>query len=168
MSPAPLTWRISSTARATAVLALVTVVLAVVSGRGELVTITAPLLLWLTVALRAPRPATTALAATSDRARCAEGEEIELTLDAPTGDGLVYRGELLTGHGPGDPQLVRAGATSWRVRLPNWGAQTLRVTVQIATPGGAWSARVGSWPSAPVVEVKATAKRPGSRIAKST
>lgn len=142
MSPAPLTWRISATARATAVLALVTVVLAVVSGRGELVTITAPLLLWLTVALRAPRPATTALAATSDRARCAEGEEIELTLAAPTGDGLVYRGELLTGHGPGDPQLVHAGATSWRVRLPTWGAQTLRVAVQIATPGGAWSARL--------------------------
>lgn len=139
MNSAPLTWRISPTARAAAVLAVLAVVAAAVTGRGELIGLAAPMLLWLAAALRVPRPATTTLGATPDRPRCQEGEDVEVTLSAPSDDGLVYRGELL---GSGPVQLVHAGATSWRVRLLDWGSVTVRIGVRISTPGGGWQARL--------------------------
>ena len=138
-APAPLGWRISHTTQAAAVFAIGSVAAAVLTRRGELLAVALPLLLWLGVALRQPRPATTVLTATPTPARCREQDDIELALNAPD-DGLVYRGELL------DPaqqdHVLDVGPTSWRLRMIGWGTRTLRVAVQVSTPGGAWQARL--------------------------
>lgn len=137
--PAPLSWRISPTTQAAAVFTVATIAAAVLTRRGELLAVALPLLLWLVVALRRPRPATTVLAATPTPARCREQDEIELRLNAPD-DGLVYRGALLTA---GDhAQLLEIGPTAWRLRMTGWGVRTVHVAVDVATPGGAWRARL--------------------------
>jgi uncharacterized protein (DUF58 family) len=136
-----LKWSISPSARAAALFAVAVVITAALTRRGELVALAVPLLLWLTVAIRAPRPDTTVVAATPDPPRCRELDEVELTLAAPD-DGLAYRGELLVPSQAGQPELREARATSWRVRMPTWGTHTLRIAVQITPPGGAWQARV--------------------------
>lgn len=129
-------WRVSPTARAAAVFAAGTTAAAVLTRRGELLVLALPLLMWLAVALRQARPATSALTATPSPPRCREQDEIELRLDAPD-DGLTYRGELLD-----SAQLVHAGPTSWRLRLVGWGIHPVRIGVDVSTPGGAWQARL--------------------------
>jgi uncharacterized protein (DUF58 family) len=132
-----LTWRISPTARAAAVFAVLTIIAAAASGRGELIALTVPSLLWLTAALRVPRPVTTSLGARSTPGRCREQDDIEIALVAAD-DRLACRGELLADRA----WIVDAGKTSWRVRLPHWGRYTLRIAVTASTPGGAWQARL--------------------------
>jgi uncharacterized protein (DUF58 family) len=132
----PLTWRISPTARATAVFAVLTIIAAAAGGRGELIALTVPLLLWLTAALRMPRPPTTSVQARATPERCREQDDVEVALAAD--DGLACRGELLADQ----VEIVDAGETSWRVRLPHWGRHTLRIAVAASTPGGAWQARL--------------------------
>jgi uncharacterized protein (DUF58 family) len=132
-----LVWRLSPAARGVAVLVAMTVTAALMTGRGELLALAVPGLLWLTASLRASRPATTTIRAHLDPPRAPEGSEVELALAVP-GDGLEYRGELLRGR----YETRRVDATAWRLRTPVWGRHPVRVAVYVSTPGGAWRAVV--------------------------
>ncbi len=141
MTPS-LDWRISTATRGAAVVAVLAVVAAAVTGRGELLALPVPLLLWLTVALRAERPSTTALAATVHPRRCVEGDEVRLSV-VPPEDGLRYVGEVqvpFPPHPAVDPSVERVDLTSWRLRLPCWGQRRIQVAVHVSAPGGAWEA----------------------------
>jgi uncharacterized protein (DUF58 family) len=132
-----LVWRLSPAARGAAVLVAMTVTAALMTGRGELVALAVPGLLWLTASLRASRPANTAIQAHLDPPRAAEGGDVALTLSVPD-DGLAYRGELLRGR----YDIRHVEATAWRLHLPVWGRHPVRVAVHVSTPGGAWLAVV--------------------------
>jgi uncharacterized protein (DUF58 family) len=132
-----LTWRLSAAARGAAVLVAMTLAAALMTGRGELIALAVPGLLWLTAALRTPRPATTTIQATLDPPRAPEHGEVGLALTVPD-DGLEYRGELL----PGQYELRHATATAWLLRMPVWGRHPVRIAVHVSTPGGAWQAVV--------------------------
>lgn len=142
MTPS-LDWRISGPAHAAAVLTGLAIAAAAVTGHGELVALPLPALLWLTVALRVDRPATTTLTAIATPRRCAEGDVVEIRLVRPA-DGLTYRGEILSSRpaDPADPVVVHADGTSWRLRLPGWGRQTVELMVHASTPGGALAAAI--------------------------
>jgi uncharacterized protein (DUF58 family) len=132
-----LVWRLSPAARGAAVLVAMTVTAALMTGRGELLALAVPGLLWLTASLRASRPANTAIQAHLDPPRAAEGGDVALTLSVPD-DGLAYRGELLRGR----YDIRHVEATAWRLHLPVWGRHPVRVAVHVSTPGGAWLAVV--------------------------
>jgi uncharacterized protein (DUF58 family) len=132
-----LVWRLSPAARGAAVLVAMTVTAALMTGRGELVALAVPGLLWLTVSLRASRPANTAIQAHLDPPRAAESGDVALRLSVPD-DGLGYRGELLRGW----YKIRHVEATAWRLHLPVWGRHPVRVAVHVSTPGGAWLAVV--------------------------
>jgi uncharacterized protein (DUF58 family) len=132
-----LAWRLSPPARGAAVLVAMTVTAALMTGRGELMALAVPGLLWLTASLRAPRPATTTIQAHLDPPRAPEGGDVALTLSVPD-DGLEYRGELLRGW----YEIRHVDATAWRLRMPVWGRHPVRVAVHISTAGGAWRAVV--------------------------
>ena len=142
MTPS-LHWRISGPAHAAAVLTGLAIVAAAVTGHGELVALPLPVLLWLTVALRVDRPATTTLTAIATPRRCVEGDDVEIRLVLPA-DGLTYRGEILSSRpaDPADPLVEHADGTSWRLRLPGWGRQTVQLMVHASTPGGALAAAI--------------------------
>ena len=142
MTPS-LHWRISGPAHAAAVLTGLAIVAAAVTGHGELVALPLPVLLWLTIALRADRPATTMLTAIATPRRCVEGDEVEIRLVLPA-DGLTYSGEILSSRpaDPADPLVEHADGTSWRLRLPAWGRQTVHLMVHVSTPGGALAAAI--------------------------
>ena len=132
-----LVWQLSPAARGAAVLVAMTVTAALMTGRGELIALAVPGLLWLTASLRARRPATTTIQARLGSPRTPEGGEVELALAVPD-DGLEYRGELQRGW----YEIRHVEATSWRLQMPVWGRHPVRVAVQISTPGGAWRAVV--------------------------
>lgn len=124
----PLLWRPSALLRRLAAVAVLTLSLAAVLGRAELVVVAAPLLWWLAAADRS-RPPAARLATAVKPDRCGEGDTVEVTitvtLDTPA---ALVAADLTWPPGtrirrcPPLPQRTRAGCRlRWEVQPQRWG-----------------------------------------------
>ncbi len=141
---APARWQITPLVRVAASLGVLVGFAAAGTGRGQLVGLAVPAVLWLAVAGIARRCDTVEVCWQFDVARCAEGDTIGLAVSATAVGSLVSVRMLpeavvkvIDGPLPADSP----GTWNWTLRVPHWGLVRPRFEVTATTAGGAWRAK---------------------------
>ena len=145
----PLVWSTSPYVRSAAAVAAVALLLGAWTGRGEVALAAAPLLAWAHYAVSRSRPEDVDADLVVDRARCTEGEHIQVTLRV--GRTRAHARPRLRLRG-GAPVLEAAarhdGAAGgggrrwvWRVAMNQWGRHSPGVVeLELETAAGGWVA----------------------------
>lgn len=138
---APARWQITPLVRVAASLGVLVCFAAALTGRGELVGIAVPALLWLVVAGVAQRAEHADVRWQFDVGRCTEGDLVRLTVSAVAEGARVGARMLpdaLVEVVDGPTPAPAPGSRDWTLRVPHWGLARPRFEIVATSAGGAW------------------------------
>lgn len=138
----PLAWASSRTRNRLASVALLAMVAAGVSGRGEVLAVAVPALWWLAQGGGRPDSHHLDVDVTADQSVLREGETVEVEVAAVVPPGAVVRLEAPDGDVAAHRPLDRPGAAAWRLSLRSsrWGRHRSAQAVTCTSADGLWAA----------------------------